>query len=225
MDKQKIIDKIKKCLALSKSSNANEAATALRQAQKMMDAHGLSDLDIELGSYSDDAVDVPIQKNKKTPLVLQMLLHVIKKAFNVRCVIEDRIGISDVSYRIRYFGPTHRVTMAAYAHEVVYRAMENAWKEFLKEYPHVRGQRGARSSFQVGWLEEVAVKVEAIGFPEEELAATQALMDRHYGRELQKSKVSKMGLYGQIRGEGRSAAKDFSLHRPMDASKARLGKF
>ena len=36
MDKQKIIDKIKKCMALGNSSNANEAAAALRQAQKMM---------------------------------------------------------------------------------------------------------------------------------------------------------------------------------------------
>lgn len=32
-DKSKILDKIKKCLALSKSSNQHEAQAALRQAQ------------------------------------------------------------------------------------------------------------------------------------------------------------------------------------------------
>ena len=36
IDKTKILDKVKKCLALSKSANENEAATALRQARKLM---------------------------------------------------------------------------------------------------------------------------------------------------------------------------------------------
>ena len=35
-DQDKIIGKIKKCLALSKSSNPHEAAIALGQAEKMM---------------------------------------------------------------------------------------------------------------------------------------------------------------------------------------------
>lgn len=42
-DKNKIFDKIKKCLALSKSSNQHEAQAALRQAQKLMEAHNISE--------------------------------------------------------------------------------------------------------------------------------------------------------------------------------------
>lgn len=42
-DKSKIFDKIKKCLALSKSSNQHEAQAALRQAQKLMEAHNISE--------------------------------------------------------------------------------------------------------------------------------------------------------------------------------------
>lgn len=45
-ERDKIIGKIKKCLALSASSNEHEAATALRQARKLMEAHDVSDLDI-----------------------------------------------------------------------------------------------------------------------------------------------------------------------------------
>ena len=45
-DRDKIIAKVK-CLALAKSSNEHEAANALRQAQKLMQAHGISDLDVE----------------------------------------------------------------------------------------------------------------------------------------------------------------------------------
>ena len=48
MDQEKIIDKIKKCLALAKSDNPHEAATALRQAQKLMEQHNLTEQDISL---------------------------------------------------------------------------------------------------------------------------------------------------------------------------------
>lgn len=36
-----ILDKIKKLLALSSSPNANEAASALRRAQELMEAYGI----------------------------------------------------------------------------------------------------------------------------------------------------------------------------------------
>ena len=45
---QKIFDKIKKCLELSKSSNENEAAVALSQARKLMDLHQVTMDDIDL---------------------------------------------------------------------------------------------------------------------------------------------------------------------------------
>lgn len=48
MSKNKIINKIKKCLALANSSNQHEAAAALRQAHKMMKQYKLSLDDIDL---------------------------------------------------------------------------------------------------------------------------------------------------------------------------------
>lgn len=53
-DRDKIIDKIKKCLALAKSSNEHEAAAALRQAQKLMQAHGITDLDVEHADIQEE---------------------------------------------------------------------------------------------------------------------------------------------------------------------------
>lgn len=40
MNDQRILERIKKCLALSQSSEPHEAAAALRQAQKLMEMHG-----------------------------------------------------------------------------------------------------------------------------------------------------------------------------------------
>lgn len=51
--REKIIDKIKKCMALAKSSNEHEAAAALRQAQKLMQAHGISDLDMSAAEATE----------------------------------------------------------------------------------------------------------------------------------------------------------------------------
>lgn len=224
MSNAKIIDKIQKCLRLSKSSNTHEAAAALRQAQKMMSAHGISENDLELAGYSDAEVDVPIQKNRKAPLVLVTLVGLIRKAFGVRAVLEDRIGISDVSYRVRYFGPSTRVQMAAYAHQVVYRAMEGAWRQHLKDNPIARGQRGWRTSFQSGWLLSVEEKLEDIGFPKDELEATEMMMDNHYRRSLSKAAINNQGVYSSIMDKGAAAAKDFSIARPMGAEQAALEK-
>ena len=47
MSKDKIIDKVKKLLALSESSNPNEAFLAAKRARRLMDQHSLTKKDIE----------------------------------------------------------------------------------------------------------------------------------------------------------------------------------
>ena len=44
---ERVIRKIKHCLALAQSANENEAATALRQAQALMREHRLTDMDVK----------------------------------------------------------------------------------------------------------------------------------------------------------------------------------
>ena len=53
VDRAKILDKIKKCLALSKSANEHEAAAALRQAQSLMRLHEIDEADIEDSKISE----------------------------------------------------------------------------------------------------------------------------------------------------------------------------
>ena len=45
---ERVIRKIKRCLALSKSSNENEAATAMRQAQALMREYRLTEMEVHL---------------------------------------------------------------------------------------------------------------------------------------------------------------------------------
>ena len=227
MDTKRIIEKIKKCMALGKSSNAHEAAAAMRQAQKMMEQHGLTEDDIEGSSYGNEAVECPIQAGKKVPVHLTAFVNLIIKAFQVKAVIERNLRVSDYSYRIRYFGPSHRVATAGYAHVVIFRAMEAAWREHLENNPSWKGVRGARLSFMIGWLDEISSKVEAIGWPAEEEARTELMVDSHYGKSLVKAsgKGRRFSTFGCVADEGRAAASGFEINRPMNQDRARLGQF
>lgn len=51
-DREKLLDKIRKCLRLATSSNEHEAAAAMRQAQKLMAELGVSESDVLVGEAS-----------------------------------------------------------------------------------------------------------------------------------------------------------------------------
>lgn len=53
MNRDDALAKIKKCLALSHSSEAHEAAAAMRQAQKLMAQFGLSERDVSLADVHE----------------------------------------------------------------------------------------------------------------------------------------------------------------------------
>lgn len=221
--KTKILDKIKKCLALGKSSNANEAATALRQAQKLMEKHGVTEEDIEALGYGSETVDIPVQANKKLPQYIEFFLHLMQHAFGVRAVTGSNVRISDVSYTVSYFGPTGRVMTAAYAHQVCWRAMNKAWNDELKINPYFKGRKGARMGFFIGWIEEVWSKVEAIGFTDEEQVKTEIAI-KQTGLKLRKNEISTAKVYNSMVNAGMSAGRKFNIHRPVGESKLGLEK-
>lgn len=100
MDRARILAKIQKCFALSKSSNAGEAANALRQAQKMIEMHDVGDAELGAVGYGDEKVSVPIQANVAVPASLGALITLIKRAFGVNAVVEREMRVSDYSFGI-----------------------------------------------------------------------------------------------------------------------------
>jgi hypothetical protein len=60
-DVSKIAERIKKLLGLSTSNNANEAASALEQAQRLMQMHKLSEADVSsMTGDGSDIIDLPM---------------------------------------------------------------------------------------------------------------------------------------------------------------------
>jgi hypothetical protein len=223
-ERKKVLDKIAKCMRLAEDSrgDANTAAIALRQAQALIRKHAVTQEEI-LG-YVNETVDCPIQASKKAqvPLHLSHLLWLVRSAFGVTYVIETTVRVSDASYTVRYFGSPERVAMACYAHTVLYRAADKAWKEFLGRTPSVKGVRNARTSFLVGWYSQVRNKVEEIALSENEKAGLDLYMKSHYGRDLTISKAKSSSIYDGLAAAGMKAAADFSIHRPMSGAQPKM---
>lgn len=222
MDRAKLLKKIEKCLNLSKSSEPHEAAAAMRQAKKMMEAHGVSEAELGAVGFGNEKVAVPIQANQKLPIALAQLVNIIKVAFGVAPVIETEVRVTDASYVVRYWGPMDRALLASYSHTVVFRAMNRAWAEHLKANPQLRGRLGARAGFQLGWLAAIREQVEELAMTDSERAGTDIAKANHYGKALVKGQANNMRISNAALNAGTEAGRDFRLHRPVQQERLKL---
>lgn len=87
----KVMDKIKKLLALGTSPNENEAQSALSMAAKLMEKHNIAAADMEV--HEDGSVTMNVGENathrmpKLTRMWSERLIGVLDKCFNCQSVI------------------------------------------------------------------------------------------------------------------------------------------
>lgn len=127
-DKDNIIAKIKKCLALAKSSNEHEAAAALRQAQKLMQAHGISDLDIEHADVQEESARAGAFL--KPARWEGALAGIVGTAFGCRTIFmaDPLAGVG----RWKFVGVAPTAEIARYAFEVLFRQAKRARAHYIK---------------------------------------------------------------------------------------------
>ena len=220
--KKRLQDKLKKCMALSKSNEPHEAAAALRQAQKIMRELGVTE--DELDSLAIDTADMVVKTREGFGNCRTMthLTSMLKAVFGVLPVFELNPG-SARRLNVRYIGPRGRVQLAEYSHKVIWRAMQAAWDHHLIRHPEFKGDGGKRQAFHIGWLASVRKQVEAIAPTEAEAQAIERHKTQLYpqgteeGKEFKKRELDGTAYWGGVR-----AAKDFSLHRPMEEQQAAL---
>lgn len=243
--RNKALDKIRKCMALSRSSNEHEAAAALRQAQALMRKYGLEEDDVAQVEYlSCLVVARDYEYGKRKPLMLSSVVSVVMTALGVKAVWEwhvpqlreprtDYERLNPMLLRgrpvhaIRYFGPRSRVFLAEHAHSVVYRAVGKAWSEFrARRFAGLAPPRGARASFYAGWCSQVLEKVQALVVTSEEEARIQKAKERQYGGGYQ-GKPAPLGTkktFDSIVSAGALAGSDFEMNRPLGEDRLRLEK-
>jgi hypothetical protein len=212
------LEKIQKCLELANSSNANEAASALKMAQKLMRKYGMSEEDIDFAQVGETTTRSVVQK--RPSLHNTKLVGKIAEMFRVSPL---HLTEGNGKCRIIFVGQKNQAMLAAYAFDVLFRQLAKARKEFLKGIDS-RIQRSRKSrfadSFCVGWVNEACDKILTTPLTEEEQTLFQRYAekkDNHTDEEVEYRKP-KGNYSAEAMRMGREAAKDVHLNTPMDGA-------
>lgn len=165
MSDQKLRDRLRKLLALSKSANPAEAALALEKAQALMAELGLSEDDLELLDIESEDVDALLSTSTVLPRYVEFLIRMVSDAMGVDVVYTPRAG------RLRFIGYKTKAEIAGYAYGVLARQLRKQRKEFLQQQPKrlKRATRiGRADQYAEGWVVAARDKVEAMKIPEKE---------------------------------------------------------
>lgn len=134
MNKEKYLAKIKKLLNLArKSTNPNESANAIRQAQNLMREHNLTETDVDLMDITEASSKGAPSDAESIPRYMGNLGQIVCLAFGVCCYYSRRYtGYRGIPKRVaKFYGPAERPEIAAYAFDVLSRQMMAARREYL----------------------------------------------------------------------------------------------
>lgn len=157
MDKQTALAKVRKCLALAGSSNPHEAARALEQARKLMQQHGLSDVDVELAEVAEKASKAATVTATNWDTALAAT---VARAFECKTMRSTgKLMTADlIIKRVAdwvFVGMGSAPEIAAYAYGVLARQCTKARREHMAQQPKAckPATRTARGdAFAVGWV-------------------------------------------------------------------------
>lgn len=176
-DRAKILDKIKKCLALSASSNEHEAEAALRQARKLMEAHGITDLDVQAAQAEERRAKAGA---KSSPSKWETMLAVkVGDAFACHVIFSHGWRAGEWCF----IGCGAAPEVAHYAFSVLHRQAKRAREEHIKtKLKRCKAATKTRRAdlFSEGWVSSVVGAISAFAGSEQQTTAIDAFMATHY---------------------------------------------
>ena len=156
-EKNNILQRVRKLLALGQSPNENEAAEALSKASELMEQYNLSQTDVNLAQVGQS--DVATGKYRRPPSYAQGLAEMVSDIFGVDFYFRAQ--------RRRYWrfyfcfvGVRPNEEIASYAFEVLHKRLRGDRKRFMdafKTSPKRKSELG--DAYAVGWVAAVEKKV------------------------------------------------------------------
>lgn len=209
------IRKIKKCLELSKSTNENEASTALRQAHFLMRKFNINQSDLQhhekiYKSVSKARSSINNWHNE--------LINIIKNFFNIVPILtHDRKGIN-------WYGSKLNTDIGGYAYDVLYKKCSDARLEYMKSKLKrcKRANKIKRADdFALAWTYAVKDSIKHLLDDEENQARNAYLKDLVLSKrddlidvKTRKSGNNKFNLNDYW--NGRASGQNISLYRPIE---------
>lgn len=212
MDKEKALDKIKKCLALSRSANEHEAAQALKHAQALMAQYGVSESDVALADVGECRKKAP----KTAPKWHWRLVHLCGRAFGCeRWHSNNFMGGSFV-----FCGLGGRPELAAYAYEVLLRQLKAARRQYIKtalsRVCDSRIKTARADKFCEGWVSQVASVVQDFARTDAEKELLEYYQTNKYGKfDVAKTRTVKAAVGWADYQKGLDAADGVRLDVPL----------
>ncbi|TNI12720.1 DUF2786 domain-containing protein [Aeromonas veronii] len=175
---KRVIDKIKKLLALAASGNQHEAANAMAKVQAYMEANGITETDIELSSIAQQWAKCANQ-SRTQPQWNHMLISLVGDAFGVEVMYRRELF---GAVKVGFIGPAERAEIAGYVYEVLGRQLGKARREYIKGLnkrmkPATKTTRA--DLFCEGWCRAVHGKVQRLVPSEQETALVKQFMAQH----------------------------------------------
>lgn len=216
MSKKAIMERLKKLMALSRSSNVHEAAAAMDRATQLMHEYQITEDDITLSNVTECNATF-VWEAKVYPAKYQTRLwSMIQGVFGVQCVFTPYAG------HITFYGLSGRAEVAAYTYDVLSRQLRRARAEFLKSQ-NKRLKRQTKISradhFAEGWIVAVRSKAQSMVISKEERALMLTYAQCTWGQTETISARNAREARGtsEAFGSGYWEGKNASLHRPMSA--------
>lgn len=218
-ERERKLDKIKKCLRLAKSSNENEAAAALRQARKMMDEIGVSADDVAASEAAE--ARVRSQAAQQPPKWEQTLAFVVAEAIGCQVYFSSGVDLHFIKKPGQYVfvGCGGDQAIAQYAFVVLHRQLKAARQQYLRLHLKrcKRSNRVDRAdSFCAGWVFSVRAKIGSLTVAPDRAIAIQAYLSQI---NLQPAPAEKSSPRTDTRyadfNSGYRAGREVDLHKPM----------
>lgn len=166
-ERERIIRKIKHCLALSASSNEHEAAAAMRQAQKLMRKYRLTELDVHISSVGKT---YGAQVKCRRPSWDRDLINVVAQAFNCKGFTHSNWDAASGGRRERalFIGVSPAQEIAKYAYDALLVKVTSARREHVAKIksgllPQARFTPETRGNhFAQAWVGQVHYKLQEL---------------------------------------------------------------
>jgi hypothetical protein len=220
----KVLEKIKKLLALSESQNEHESASALAKAQALMIEHDVTSMQIQLSEIGIGSVKSQLRGRAPTDWEA-FLLRTVSDAFG--CELAWYAGENGARGEYKIIGMQHRVQMAEYAAMTLGRRLMRAREDYVAALPFFLPDNLAENSangFCKGWILAIRKKVTDLAIGPEEAKAREAFIAKNLGpapkfAEAKKTESTQLGI-----SEGWQAGEKESIYQPMTGSAAEQAK-
>ena len=229
MNKKTVIEKIKKCLALSKSANQHEAAAALRQAMAFMEKYKIDADDPELLGIAEASI---LGSGSQKPTVFEAVLaNAIAQMMGCKVILSGDIKITkDLSFKKvaawKFIGFDPAPEIASYAFDVLFRQLKKARSVFISENlkrVQIKANKVKRADlFCEGWVIEATKLVSDLNPNKEKMEQIQAyVQQKHNVRNSEPTDRNKKTNTNTDRAQndlhaGRQAGKSAKLNNAMN---------